>query len=65
MQVEIWLEPDLDGFPKNGRILDLLKLEPKSGITLVQLDLVWSGLESCVPGAKAAQRENKNQMKLL
>jgi len=33
--LEIWLETDLAGFPKNGRISDLLKLEPKSGTTLL------------------------------
>jgi len=34
--LEIWQEPDLAGFGKNGQISDLPELEPKSGATLVQ-----------------------------
>ena len=37
MRPEIWLEPDLAGFGKNGRISDLPELEPKSGATLVKM----------------------------
>jgi len=36
IQIEIWPEPELVGFPKNGRIPDLLQPEPepKSGTSL-------------------------------
>jgi len=35
IRLEIWPEPDLAGFPKNGRIPDLL--EPKSGTTVIKV----------------------------
>ena len=34
IRLEIWPEPDLAGFPKNGQIPDLPEPEPKSGKTL-------------------------------
>ena len=37
IQLALWPEPDLDGFPKNGRIPDLLKPEPKSDTTLLAI----------------------------
>jgi len=37
MQLKIWPEPDLAGFPKNGRIPDLPESEAKSGTILIVL----------------------------
>jgi len=45
IRLEMWPEPDLAGFEKNGQILDLPKLEPKSGATLLTKklhDTSWS-----------------------
>jgi len=37
IRLELWSEPDLAGFTKNGQIPDLLEMEPKSGTTLLEI----------------------------